>query len=86
MEVLDLTNKRCPMSLLLLKRFLLSNAGTVDSHLDKKIRLIFSNQQAMRDIILYLDKKNYRYSETILDGSYSILIQLDKPSSQNKKV
>ncbi|MEH6451772.1 MAG: sulfurtransferase TusA family protein [Psychromonas sp.] len=77
MEVLDLTNERCPMSLIMLKRFLLSKANTITLDSDKKVSLLFSNPKAMQDIILYLDKKNYHYSEKTLEGSCSILIQLD---------
>jgi len=78
MEVLDLRNKRCPMSLITLKRYLLlqNKAAKIKIPSDIELCLLFSNQQAMQDIILYLDKKNYNYSTNTLDDPYSLLIQL----------
>jgi len=52
---LDLRNKRCPLALILLKQQLLK----ID--LNEVISVLFSDQEAMQDILLYLDKKNYHY-------------------------
>ena len=87
MEVLDLRNKRCPMSLIMLKRYLLlqNNTAKINILPSKELCLFFSNQQAMQDIILYLDKKNYNYSTNTLDDPYSLLIQL-QTNHQSLKV
>ena len=49
---LDLQNTRCPLALVLVKQKLL------DLELDDSVHLLFSNQESMQDIRLYLDKKN----------------------------
>ncbi|WP_298943011.1 sulfurtransferase TusA family protein [uncultured Psychromonas sp.] len=55
MQSLDLRQIRCPLALVLLKQQLLGlDNGT---HLE----VLFSNQVAIQDIRLYLDKKNYCY-------------------------
>lgn len=56
MDNLDLRNVRCPLALILLKQKLLIPNTKTD------IQVQFSNQTAMQDICLYLDKKNYCYS------------------------
>ncbi|TEW53702.1 sulfurtransferase TusA family protein [Psychromonas sp. RZ22] len=52
---LDLREVRCPMALVLLKQQL------IKMKINECINIKFSNQQAMQDICLYLDKKNYCY-------------------------
>lgn len=56
MQRLDLRKVRCPLALVLLKQQLLTLA------LNDAINVLFSNQEAMQDIKLYLNKKNYDYS------------------------
>jgi len=56
MYCLDLRNIRCPLALVLLKQTLIKADHTA------AIKVLFSNQAAMQDIRLYLDKKNYCYS------------------------
>jgi TusA-related sulfurtransferase len=56
MYSLDLRQIRCPLALVLLKQQLMVlNHGC-------QIKVLFTNQQAIADICLYLDKKNYCYS------------------------
>jgi TusA-related sulfurtransferase len=52
---LDLRNTRCPLALVLLKQKLL----ILD--LNDSISIEFVTSDAIRDILLYLDKKNYCY-------------------------
>ena len=56
MYCLDLRNIRCPLALVLLKQTLIKTEHSAD------IKILFSNQAAMQDLRLYLDKKNYCYS------------------------
>lgn len=55
MQNLDLRQYRCPFALLLLKQQLQVLAS------NSALKVLFSNQDAMQDIRLYLDKKNYYY-------------------------
>jgi len=55
MQSLDLRQHRCPLALLLLKQEL----QVLESN--NTLKVLFSNQDAMQDIHLYLDKKNYHY-------------------------
>jgi len=56
MQHLDLQQLRCPMALISLKQklFTLNDNET--------LCVLFSNPEAMQDIRLYLDKKNYYYN------------------------
>jgi TusA-related sulfurtransferase len=81
-EVLDLRNERCPMSLITFKRYLLLQDKATGIQAVTQLCLLFSNQQAMQDITLYLDKKNYYYSENIRNDSCSLMIQLDDTTEQ----
>lgn len=56
MEFLDLREVRCPLALLLFKQKLMLLGNNTE------IKVLFSNQEALQDICLYLDKKNYCYS------------------------
>lgn len=62
MEILDLRKTRCPLSLVILKRYLLLEKERLLKSGKTRICMLFSNEQAIRDIILYLDKKGYDYS------------------------
>ncbi|ABM02769.1 hypothetical protein Ping_0927 [Psychromonas ingrahamii 37] len=76
MEVLDLQKIRCPMSLVKLKRYLLFYDASSNKQQDSQLCLLFSNQQAMQDIILYLDKKRYDYSSIITDKQVAIVMRI----------
>ncbi|WP_137297798.1 sulfurtransferase TusA family protein [Psychromonas sp. SP041] len=67
MQSLDLRQIRCPLALVLLKQQLLVLDN--GSHLE----VLFSNQAAIQDIRLYLDKKNYCYR----GNQNTLLITLD---------
>ncbi|WP_372881088.1 sulfurtransferase TusA family protein [Psychromonas sp.] len=72
MEILDLQNMRCPMSLIKLKRYLLLHHTPSTKLQDHQLCLLFSSQQAMQDITLYLDKKMYDYS--IIAGHNQVML------------
>lgn len=63
------------MALVILKRFLLLENGGTEPVRMRQLCLLFSNQRAMRDILLYLDKKGYCYSTAVLDGTVSVVIE-----------
>jgi len=75
MEILDLQKMRCPMSLITLKRYLLLHNSASSKQADNQLRLLFSNQQAAQDIILYLDKKMYDYSIVVSDNQVILVMQ-----------
>jgi len=56
MKPLDLRKIRCPMALVLLKQQLLK------LEINDTLEVLFIDQSVMKDILLYLDKKNYTYS------------------------
>jgi len=56
MKRLDLRETRCPLALVLLKQQLL----TLETN--QIIEVLFVDQVAMKDILLYLNKKNYTYT------------------------
>lgn len=74
MNVLDLRSIRCPLALVTLKRELLSTSDINNSSL----KLIFSTEIAMSDIILYLDKKSYQYQLVNHENIYSLVINRNK--------
>jgi TusA-related sulfurtransferase len=76
METLDLQKIRCPMSLVKLKRYLLLHDTSSNKQQDRQLCLLFSNQQAMQDIILYLDKKSYDYSSAITDKQVALVMRI----------
>ncbi|MFT6925982.1 MAG: TusA-related sulfurtransferase [Psychromonas sp.] len=86
MEILDLQNMRCPMSLVKLKRYLLMHDSPSNKPQDRKLCLLFSHQQAMQDIILYLDKKRYDYSIVITDNQASLVMRIGTNTKRTKKV
>ncbi|PKH04129.1 hypothetical protein CXF72_02695 [Psychromonas sp. MB-3u-54] len=77
MEILDLQKMRCPMSLVKLKRYLLLYDRSSNKQQDSQLCLLFSNQQAMQDIILYLDKKMYDYSSVITDKQVTLVMRIN---------
>ena len=76
MTVLDLRSIHCPLALvtlkITLKRELLSTAN-IES---RSIKLLFSTELAMSDIIMYLDKKSYQYQLLKDDNPYSLIITI----------
>lgn len=76
MEILDLQKMRCPMSLVKLKRYLLLHDRSSNKQQDSQLCLLFSNQQAMQDIILYLDKKMYGYSIIITANQVALVMRI----------
>lgn len=76
MEILDLQKMRCPMSLVKLKRYLLLHDRSSNKQQDSQLCLLFSNQQAMQDIILYLDKKMYDYSIVITANQVALVMRI----------
>jgi len=56
MKPLDLRKIRCPMALVLLKQQLLK------LEINDTLEVLFIDQAVMKDILLYLDKKNYTYN------------------------
>ena len=76
MDILDLQKMRCPMSLVKLKRYLLLYDTSSNKQQGSQLCLLFSNQQAMQDIILYLDKKMYDYSSVITDKQVTLVIRI----------
>ncbi|AGH81700.1 hypothetical protein PCNPT3_08810 [Psychromonas sp. CNPT3] len=59
MYILDLRHCRCPLSLLKLKEFLLTNPLV-------SVQILFATEVAMQDILYYLKKKNYQYQVDML--------------------
>jgi len=80
MEILDLQTMRCPMSLIKLKGYLLAQEKPSNKQQDSQLCLLFSHQEAMHDIILYLDKKRYDYSIDITDNQVSLVMRLNANS------
>jgi TusA-related sulfurtransferase len=76
MEILDLKKMRCPMSLVKLKGYLLAYDKSSNKQQDSQLCLLFSHQQAMHDIILYLDKKKYEYSIVITANQVSLVMRI----------
>jgi len=74
MNVLDLRSIRCPLALVTLKRELLSTSDINNSSL----KILFSTETAMSDIILYLDKKSYRYQLANNENYFSLIINRNK--------
>jgi len=73
MNVLDLRSIRCPLALVTLKRELLST----DNLKNSSLKLLFSTDSAMADIILYLDKKSYQYQKIKENNLFSLIITIN---------
>jgi len=70
MNVLDLRSMRCPLALVTLKRELLLTSDIKNSSL----KLLFSTESAMSDIVSYLDKKSYQYQLFTSELYFSLVI------------
>lgn len=75
-KIVDLRQKQCPMLLVSLKCFLLQCENDLAYQDIRQVELLFSTGQAMKDIILYLDKKGYHYSTDMVE--YTILLKFRK--------
>ncbi len=80
MEILDLQKMRCPMSLIKLKCYLLAHEKSSNKQPDSQLCLLFSHQEAMHDIILYLGKKKYDYSIDLTDNQVSLVMRISANS------
>jgi len=74
MNVLDLRSIRCPLALVTLKRELLSTSKIKNSSL----KLLFSSESNLSDIVLYLDKKQYQYQILQSENFFSLIITNSK--------
>ncbi|MEI6896779.1 MAG: sulfurtransferase TusA family protein [Psychromonas sp.] len=81
MNVLDLRSMRCPLALVTLKRALLSTNEDENSSL----KLLFSTESSMLDIILYLDKKFYQYHILNNENFFSLIILNSNKGKNNAK-
>lgn len=79
MTVLDLRSVRCPLALvtlkIMLKRELLLSTTNINNG---SIKLLFSTESAMSDIIRYLDKKLYQYHLLKDKNKLSLIISIKK--------
>ena len=75
MKTIDLRTTRCPMSLVILKQFLLEQQKSTSITNRSRFPLLFKNQHAMQDVIRYLEKKSYHYSTSEGDNSATIVVQ-----------
>ena len=73
MTVLDLRSIRCPLALVTLKRELISTKNISNSSL----KLLFSTESSMSDIILYLEKKSFIYQTFKDKNVYSVIITIN---------
>ncbi len=73
MQTLDLQKTRCPMSLVLLKSYLLAQNN--NGEYKHPVCLLFSNQAAMQDIMKYLDKKAFSYQIKRHSQPISLVLQ-----------
>lgn len=76
MKTIDLRAMRCPMSLIIVKQFLLTEKNKKSEVNDNLLSLIFDNNQSMNDISLYLSKKGYSYSVTQQDDITTLVVRL----------
>ncbi|PKF63561.1 hypothetical protein CW745_01565 [Psychromonas sp. psych-6C06] len=79
MNVLDLRSIRCPLALVTLKRELIST----DDMKNSSLKLLFSTEPAMSDIILYLNKKCYQY-QLMEEGEVFALIIFNRKKGNSK--
>ena len=82
MTVLDLRCIRCPLALVKLKlalkrKLLFASDMTSTSDIHKRsLKVLFSTQDAMSDIRLYLDKKAYQYKLSTDQESFILMITI----------
>lgn len=76
MKTIDLRAMRCPMSLIIVKQFLLKEKKIKSLSNNHVVSLVFDNNQAMNDVSLYLEKKGYSYSVTQQDDITTLVVRL----------
>lgn len=86
MPILDLRSIRCPLALITLKmtikrKLLLTSDTTSDIH-KRSLKVLFSTESAMSDIMLYLDKKAYQYQLLSEDVPFTLLITITEKGTQ----
>jgi TusA-related sulfurtransferase len=74
MTVLDLRSIRCPLALVTLKVTLKHELLLTTDTNNRSLKLLFSTESAMSDIMLYLDKKAYQYQLLTDKYQFSILV------------
>ncbi|WP_354624785.1 sulfurtransferase TusA family protein [Psychromonas sp. MME2] len=61
MKIIDLQSMRCPMSLIIVKQFLLAQKKVISITESHSACLLFDNYRSLQDIKDYFDKKGYQY-------------------------
>jgi len=77
MTVLDLRSIRCPLALITLKVTLKRELLWTPDTKNRSLKLLFSTESAMSDIMLYLDKKAYQYLLLKNETPFSLIITID---------
>ena len=77
MNVLDLSSIRCPLALVTLKMTLKSELLSTAHKKKRSLKVLFSTQSAMSDIILYLEKKLYQYQVLKEENNFSLVITIN---------
>lgn len=77
MTVLDLRSIRCPLALVTLKITLQRELISTPDICNRSLKLLFSTESAMSDIILYLDKKAFQYRLLTDESQFSLLITIN---------
>ncbi len=82
MTVLDLRSVRCPLALVTLKITLKRELLSTTDFNNRSIKLLFSTESAMADIISYLDKKSYEYQLLKNEHNLSLIIRNKKEGKE----
>jgi len=77
MNVLDLRSIRCPLALVTLKVTLKSELLSTNDKYNRSLKLLFSTESAMSDIIMYLDKKSFQYQLLEDESQFSLIITIN---------
>ncbi|MCP4326044.1 MAG: sulfurtransferase TusA family protein [Psychromonas sp.] len=77
MNVLDLRSIRCPFALVTLKATLKSEQLSTKNVNNRSLKLLFSTESAMSDIIIYLDKKSIQYQLLEDENQFSLKININ---------
>lgn len=77
MTVLDLRSMRCPIALVTLKLTLKRELISTTNLNECSLKVLFSTEVAMQDIILFLDKKAYQYQILNDSNLFSLIINLN---------
>lgn len=82
MSVLDLCSIRCPLALVTLKMTLKRKLLLTSETQNRSIKLLFSSESAMADIILYLDKKAYQYQLITDETPFVVIITMTEKGTK----